>query len=186
MTPFGSLPKQDLYCLGRPFCHHPLIFPRLSPALYMFHVVGCYSPCSVPPCSCAMSCAKQTDTGWSGILQTAASVQAAQFPQSHSSTTCHLLAQWKSCVLQAVAHWLCKSMCSCDQPSKEMQWEASGSWQTIHRSALHSWVRREKKRGAETQTLSSVYAYQLLGYLHELFYALCKVRTNSMLYSFWA
>lgn len=27
--------------------------------------------------------------------------------------------------------WLCKSTCSCDQPSKKMQWEASSSWQTL-------------------------------------------------------
>lgn len=167
----------------------------LSPSLDISQALSCpiYVPCSGLLFSlfcaslflCYVPC--QTDRHW----------LKWDFADSSFGTGCTissisqlnympLLAQWKSCVLQAVAHWLCKSMCSCDQPSKEMQWEASGSWQTIHRSALHSWVRREKERGAETQTLSSVYAYQLLGYLHELFYALCKVRTNSMLYSFWA
>lgn len=38
-----------------------------------------------------------------------------------------LPAQPTSCVLQAVAHDYVNTMCSCDQPSEEVLWEASSS-----------------------------------------------------------
>lgn len=98
-TPFGSLPKQELYCLDCSFCRHRLIFPS-SPALYIFHVAGCYSPCSVSPCSCPTP--NRQWLKWDVVdnsLGTGCTISSIS-----QLNYMPLLAQWKSCVLQAVAH----------------------------------------------------------------------------------
>lgn len=65
--------------------------------------------------------------------------------------------------------WLCKSTCSCDQPSKEMQWEASSSWQT---PSTFVGEEGEGTRGRDTNfvicvclSIAALLAWTLLGFM---------------------
>lgn len=58
-----------------------------------------------------------------------------------------LPAQRKSCVLQAVAHDYVNTMCSYNQPSTELLWEASSSYGADGYSVCRSVFMNEEREG---------------------------------------
>lgn len=116
---------------GCPFLSPSLdISQALSCPLY-FPCSGCYFPSSVPPCSHSMSYAKQT------VVEVGCCRQWLGYRLHNFLNLTAQLRAIAGTVLQAVrCPWLCKSMCSCDQPSKEMKWEASSSWQRLSQKCI--------------------------------------------------
>ena len=157
---------------GLSFLLPTLVFPRLSPAPYIFHLVGCHSPCSAPPGS---RLTHQPDAGWSGGAADSSLATGCAIPFAVQLSHMPPPAQRKSRVPRAVAHGCVNTMRSCDRPSEEM----------LRRLGACSGVRRETEQGAETQTVSPLYANTSLGYWRGRFQSWRKIRANrSTLFAF--